>query len=204
MEAAPAYVAHGGRRSSEQLYRALRSLLARFGHDHRQREPVATSYDAWVIGYHRIGWKVAEALRAQGMTFAAVDDDPQAIVRLRERGIPAYFGDASDDEFLESLPLASARLIVSTIPDRDTSLVLLQHCREHAGADARIIVTAEHARALDALYAAGADFVMLPHLLGGVWISNVITEKPWSAATFTNLRTEQTAEMRLRATHATA
>ncbi|MBI4142376.1 cation:proton antiporter [Candidatus Uhrbacteria bacterium] len=187
-----------------QLFRMLRPLLTRFGRDHRQHEPHAVMYDAWVFGYHRIGWKVAEALHAQGTTFAAVDDDPRAIARLHERGVPSYFGDASDDEFLESLPLASARLVVSTIPDLEASLVLLQHCRTHTNGRARIIVTAEHARDLDALYAAGADFVMLPHLLGGVWISNIITDKPWTAATFTNLRNEQTAEMQLRTTHATA
>jgi len=189
---------------SRQCYRVVRPLLAKFGTDHRQPERKQETYDAWLFGYHRIGWKVAQALEGKGVRFAVVDDDPNAIARTRGLGIPSSFGDASDDEFLESLPLEQSRLIVSTIPDLDTSLVLLRHLREHLGTKARIIVTADHTRALDPLYAAGADFVMLPHLLGGVWAAHIITEKPWTAATFQRLRREQVQEMQLRTAHATA
>ncbi|MDO8598566.1 MAG: cation:proton antiporter, partial [bacterium] len=189
---------------NDAIFRRIRPLLARFGRETRQPERRRERYDAWLFGYHRIGWKVVEAFRGHDARVAVVDDNPNAIRKLHERGIPGYFGDASDDEFLESLPLSGARLIVSTIPDPETSLMLLRHLRQHLGANIRIIVTADHARALATLYEAGADFVMLPHLLGGVWISSVITEKPWTATTFSRLRKEQTDEMQLRYVHAVA
>lgn len=188
---------------NERLFRVLRPFLLKFGKDHRQPEDKPNVFHAWIFGYHRIGWKVAETLQTKRVTLAVVDDNPAVIAKLRDRDIPEFFGDASDDEFLESLPLKESQIIISTIPDVDTSLVLLRHLRKHRGTKARIVVTADHIRALEPLYAAGADFVMLPHLLGGVWLSEVVARQPWAAETFQRLRKEQTEEMRLRTTHAT-
>ncbi len=189
---------------NEQLFQFLHPFLRRFGSERHQSERTREVYDAWLFGYHRIGWKVAEALQTKDVRFAVVDDNPDAIRKLRGRGIPVHFGDASDVEFLESLPLASANLVVSTIPDLDAQLVLIRHLRAARNTDARFIATANHARDLQPLYDAGADFVVMPHLLGGVWLSEVITGKPWTATTFARLRKEQTEEMRLRTAHATA
>lgn len=188
---------------NEQIFQRIQPFLSRFGHERHHHEQ-SKEYGAWVFGYHRIGWKVVEALRAADTTVAAVDDDPGAIQRLRDRGIPGHFGDASDDEFLEALPLQGARLVVSTIPDVDTSLVLLRHLRGHLGTKVRIVVTADHTRSLDPLYRAGADFVLLPHLIGGVWASEAIIAQPWTTATFDHLRKTQAEEMKLRSAHATA
>ncbi|MDO8622563.1 MAG: NAD-binding protein, partial [bacterium] len=188
---------------NEQIFQRIQPFLARFGHEHHHHEQ-SKEYGAWVFGYHRIGWKIVEALRAAGTTIAAVDDDPDAIRRLREREIPGHFGDASDDEFLESLPLQGARLVVSTIPDVDTSLVLLRHLRGHLGTKVRIVVIADHIRSLDLLYHAGADFVLLPHLIGGVWASDAIIGQPWTTGTFEHLRKTQAEEMKLRTVSAAA
>ncbi|MBI4449476.1 cation:proton antiporter [Candidatus Uhrbacteria bacterium] len=189
---------------NEELYRRVRPLFSVFGPDRsQQRERVPEPYDVWVIGYHRIGWKVCEMLQKTGTRFAVIDDNPAAIRKLEQRGIPALFGDASDIEFLESLPLARAALIISTIPNPDDQRVLLEHLREQR-TKVRTIVTANYASDVDGLYAAGADFVMMPHLLGGVWITEVLTRKPWTAATFAALKRDQAAELQLRHTAATS
>lgn len=175
----------------ERLFAVVRPFLRRFGRDGRQQEPDGEQVDAWVFGYHRIGWKVVDVLRARGVSVAVVDDNPEAMEQLVERRIPECFGDAGDVEFLEALPLASAKLIVSTIPDVDTQVLLITHVRERAGSRVRIVATSEQREHLAALYAAGADYVTMPHLLGGVWLARALTEHPWTKATFTALRTAQ-------------
>ncbi|MFH1098532.1 MAG: cation:proton antiporter [Candidatus Uhrbacteria bacterium] len=188
---------------NEQLFRLFQPLLAKFGHERPQTEDPNEHYDAWLFGYHRIGWKVADGLGAKNIRAAIVDDNPAVTEKLRARGMPVFFGDASDVEFLESLPLDGAKIIISTIPDSDTQLVLIKYLRQHLKSRSRIIATAEHVKQLDALYAAGADFVTMPHLLGGVWLSEVLTEKPWTAATFKQFRDEQHKELQLRIVAAT-
>jgi Trk K+ transport system NAD-binding subunit len=180
----------------ETVYRWFRPFLMRFGHDYPQPEDPVEAYTAWVFGYHRIGWKLCVALQRRGVRFAVVDDNPEAIAKLKERGIPARFGDAADIEFLESLPLEHADLIVSTIPDRDTQLVLLRHLRDRH-AHAKTIVTTEHLRERTDLEDRGADYVIMPHLLGGTWMGDVLEHRPWTDATFAALRREEDAELKL-------
>ena len=183
---------------NEQLYRRLLPFFLLFGKDrYRQREKRRLKYDVWVFGYHRIGWKVCEALAARGVSFAVVDFNPETFAELKRRGIPAYFGDAADVEFLESLPLLTAKLIISTLPEVDDQRTLTTYLRQ-AKSRAFIIGNLYHSAHLAELYLAGADYVMMPHLLGGEWIAGVLKNKPWSQRTFATLRREQKKEMKLR------
>lgn len=187
----------------DHVVRFLRPFLARFGNDRRQPEARKEQYATWLFGYHRMGWKVAEAIAVDGTSLAVVDDNPDAIAKIRQRGLKEFFGDASDEEFLDALPIAGARLVVSTIPDVDTSLVLVRALRHRLGTRARIVCTASHARDLPDLYAAGADYVILPHLLAGVWVSELLgTKRSPSPATFTKLRVAQTEALLLHAASA--
>ncbi len=188
---------------NEQIYRFLRPFLEKFGKDKRvQQEKVEVVYDAWVIGYHRIGWKVCEALMEKHIKFAVIDFNPEVISRLKRRGIPVYFGDIADVEFLEDLPLHKAKLIVSTIPEADDQITMIQHVRKKSDRP-KIITNVYRGKYRNALYDAGADYVMMPHLLGGEWVSEILKNHPWTKRTFHNLRKEQAVEMRLRFTMGT-
>ena len=44
---------------------------------------------------------------------------------------------------------------------------------------------------------------MLPHLLGGAWISNTLKDNKWSKKLFNDLKKEQKEELRLRFTEGT-
>jgi hypothetical protein len=56
---------------------------------------------------------------------------------------------------------------------------------------------------LEDLYEAGANYVMLPHLLGGHWMSEVLRNYSWTKQTFRKLKEEQKEEMKLRFTMGT-
>lgn len=187
---------------NEQIYRALLPAFRLLGRDkNREQWPDGAAYEVWVFGYHRIGWKVCEALAARGVSFAVVDFNPEVIAKLKQRGIRGYFGDAADVEFLESLPIVKARLVISTLPEVDDQKTLAAYLRQ-AGSKAFIIGNLYHSSHLAELYQAGADYVMMPHLLGGEWIAGVLKHKPWSRRTFAVLRQEQKREMKLRLTAA--
>lgn len=187
---------------NEQIYRALLPALRLLGRDKNQEKWSGDlEYEVWVFGYHRIGWKVCEALAARGVKFAVVDFNPEAIEKLKRRGIPAYFGDAADVEFLESLPFSKTKLIISTIPEVDDQKTLITYLRQ-ARSKAFIICNLSHSSHLPDLYHAGADYVMMPHLLGGEWIAGVLKHKPLNKRTFAVLRQEQKKEMKLRFTAA--
>lgn len=186
---------------NEIVYERLSPLFHFFaGKDkYRQAEESAPGFDAWVIGYHRIGWKVCEALTKKGVSFAVIDYNPEAIAKLKKRGIPAYFGDIADVEFLEAVPIKKAKLIIMTVPDHEPQLMLTKYART-ANKKTVIIGNLNHKSYLDELYKAGISYVMMPHLLGASWIGDMLQNKPWTKRTFDRLRDEQKHDLILRHT----
>lgn len=176
---------------NEHIYRFFLPFFRLFGPDkHRQTERRNETYDAWIVGYHRIGIKVAEALSGMNVKFAVIDFDPDAVALLRAANLPFYFGDVADIEFLEGLSLAHSKLIVMTIPSIDDQLNMMEFARKR-NKGALVIGNAYHQQDAETLYQQGADFVMMPHFLGGQWMSKVLRTKEWDKGTLQNLKLEQ-------------
>lgn len=176
---------------NEHIYRFFLPFFRLFGPDkHRQVERAGKIYDAWIVGYHRIGVKVAEALSGMNVKFAVIDFDPDAVARLRQANLPFYFGDVADTEFLEGLSLANSKLIVMTIPSIDDQLNMMEFARKR-NESTLVIGNAYHQQDAETLYQQGADFVMMPHFLGGQWMSKVLRTKEWDKGTLQNLKLEQ-------------
>lgn len=183
---------------NEQLYRMFVPVFNLFGKDkYQQPEEKNDPFTVWVFGYHRIGWKVCEALQKKNVRFAVVDFDPKAVEKMRGMGIPAFFGDAADVEFLESLQLEKAKLVISTLPEPDDQVTLVKFIRSKT--DKTFIITnLYHVNHLEDLYEAGASYVMMPHLMGGNWMADILTSEAWTKKTFDGLKKDQKEEMRMR------
>ncbi|MFA6525199.1 MAG: cation:proton antiporter [Patescibacteria group bacterium] len=180
---------------NERIYQFLLPAFRQFGPDkYQQSERVSEKYDAWIIGYHRIGIKVAEALKGLGKKFAAIDFDPLAVALLRKEKIPFYFGDVADVEFLENLPIANSKMIVMTIPAVDDQISFIKFIRKF-NSKVLIIGNAYHRPDAKVLYEHGANFVMMPHLVGGQWISKILRNKRWDKKTLSILRKEQDSSL---------
>ncbi len=176
---------------NERIYEKLRPLFALFGPDqHRQDEPMPDAYEAWVVGCHRIGRRVVESLRDMKKSFAVIDYDPDVISSLERESIPHLFGDIADIEFLENLPLSGAELIVMTIPAVDDQVSMIRYVRSKIGNHVPIVANAYHLPDANTLYEAGADLVMMPHVLGGHWIASALQRKDWTVDSFAQLKKE--------------
>jgi CPA2 family monovalent cation:H+ antiporter-2 len=70
-----------------------------------------------LVGYGRVGRRIADALTAQGIPIVVAEDDRDAVEALRARGIPAVSGDASEPIVLIQAHIARARMLVIAIPD---------------------------------------------------------------------------------------
>lgn len=183
---------------NEKFYLIFKPFFKLFGKDkYHQKNNIKKNYDIWVFGYHRIGKKVVETLSEQKMEFAVVDYNPETIKELQSLKIDSYFGDAGDVEFLEMLTIQTAKLIILTIPDPDDQSTLINYVRRN-NPNAKIIANLYSFHNADNLYKAGADFVMIPHLLGGQWFQDFLkTKKKLTKKTFKNLRESQQKEMQI-------
>ncbi len=122
-------------------------------------QPVAV--DVVVFGLGRYGGRIAAGLHDRGVNVLGVDFDPQAVEHANMRGIPAQYGDAEDPEFPASLPLSTARWMVSSLPSLHTNLALYRFLRDR-GYRREIWLTAHHDGDVAPLEEAGADVVLRP------------------------------------------
>lgn len=133
------------------------------------------NYDIVLFGYHRVGYKLLQRLRKMHENFVVVDYNPNVVRSLNKQGIDAIYGDAGNKNFIDDLPLAKAKMIISTIPEEASNLLIVRALKE-LKSEAVMIMTAEQPRYAIDLYKAGADYVIIPHHLGG-WYASEIIEK---------------------------
>lgn len=163
---------------SESIYEALAPLLKvfEFGVHREKREPGKKLKGHLVlIGCHRMGHNILHSLESLHKEFLVVDFNPDVIAKLHRRGLQAVYGDIADPDIQNLARLDTARAIVSTIPSAQDSAALLTRIKS-ANPKARIIVTAETEDEAVTLYERGADYVLLPHFVGGLQIARLIEE----------------------------
>lgn len=158
---------------SHKLYAVFEPWLGVFERPNTPREPQGgeskdDAADVIVFGLGRFGTAIATRLRDRGARVLGIDFNPFAVRRWSELGLPAIYGDASDPEFLASLPLGGARWVVSTVPDHargvsddDPRLTIVQTVRG-LPAGARVAVTSHDPHQTERLLIAGADLVLEP------------------------------------------
>jgi Kef-type K+ transport system membrane component KefB len=130
-------------------------------------------YDIILFGYHRVGYKLLDSIKKISKSYVVVDYNPKVVLGLGKRGVNAVYGDASDKNFLSELPLDKAKLIISTIPEKEASISIAERLKE-IGSNAVFLATTEQPRhALD-LYKEEVDYVIIPHHLGGNYMAHFL------------------------------
>jgi len=114
-----------------------------------------------VFGLGRYGSRLLEQLRAAGVKAIGVDFDPEAVRELRRRHLPVRFGDGEDPDFVETLPLAQARWVITTFPQWESNRALL-HALQAAHFKGRIAGAVRDAAHGRALAAAGVQRILNP------------------------------------------
>ena len=118
--------------------------------------------DVIVFGLGRYGSGIVRHLLLRNRRVTGVDFDPQALARWRSEGIPVVYGDASDPELFDHLPLEGVSWVISTAPDPETSRVLLHHLRDRQFRG-KVAVACRTADEGDTLRVEGADVLLRPY-----------------------------------------
>jgi hypothetical protein len=123
---------------SHPLYERLAPWLGPFERRNPQRELASEQEtgptrptDVIVFGLGRYGGRFAQGLETAGLAVVGVDFDPESAQAWRGKGLAVRYGDATEAELLESLPLTSCTWVVSTLPDVASNRGLVQALRTH-------------------------------------------------------------------------
>jgi len=142
----------------------------------REKEIPKKTYDYILLGYNRIGFSIIRAFSKITKNFLVIDYNPRVVKELKSKGINAIYGDVDDLEFLEGCKICKSSVIVSTIPEKETNLLILEILNKSKTKPIVLLTGRQIKDAFD-LYSAGADYVILPHFLGGEYTARLIYQK---------------------------
>jgi Kef-type K+ transport system membrane component KefB len=165
--------------NGNSLYKKLSPFLDIFErkHTHEQTMKIENLTDHVIlVGANRMGETILEALLKMEHKVIVVDFDPEVIERLREKKVNCLYGDIADFEIQEKINISCARLIISTVPDVEDNLLLLESISKQ-NKKALVVVCALEKGNAAILYKAGADYVVLPHLAGGRHLAKILVDK---------------------------
>ena len=159
------------------IYALAKKALVLFERDGHLEYQGSLEYKnhAVLFGYHRLGSRIVHALKKNCKKIIVVDLDPEAIEHLTAKNIPCVYGDAYDVELLVTVNVASAKIIVTTIPAKRSNAYLIKKIRE-VNKRVAIIAIADQAEDAIFLYKAGADYVVLPHYISADHVIKMITK----------------------------
>lgn len=131
---------------------------------------LAVDKHAILCGYGRTGQHLARFLDAEGISFMAVDPDPERVRAAAAAGETVSWGDATKKETLLASGLARASVIIITFADTAAALRVIHRVRE-LRPDVAIVSRARNETDVEKLFAAGAAEVVPEALESSVMLA---------------------------------
>ncbi len=137
-----------------------------------------------LVGAHRLGHHLIDALKKQKTPFVIVDFDPEIVERYAEAGLLAVCGDITDEFVQEQINLSNAKLIISTVPDFNDNLALvhaIHTATAHRRVKPKLIFSAQDDAETKVLYEKNLDYVISPHFMGGLHLAKILESRELSS-----------------------
>jgi voltage-gated potassium channel len=162
----------------------------------RRQRAIERLDDHFIIcGYGRVGRRVAQEFRANGVPYVVLDFSEAAIAAARETGDLFIEGNGVEDEDLAKAGLERARgLVASSDSDADNLYIALS--ARAARPDLSIVARASDEDAERKLKLAGADRVVMPYATAGRVMANLVL-KPQVTAFLDVVMTAEGDDFRL-------
>jgi Kef-type K+ transport system membrane component KefB len=159
---------------SDFIFKKISPFLSIFERKNmKEREIIKKDSEYILLGYNRIGFSIIKSLSKITKNFLVVDYNPEVVRELQKDGINAIYGDVDDSEFLEDLGIFRASLVISTIPEVETNQLILNILKRNKSKTITLLTSRQINDALE-LYQRGANYVILPHFLGGEYTAKLL------------------------------
>ena len=132
---------------------------------------MATQKHVIIAGFGRSGQSLATLLEEEGISYHALDLDPDRVIEARAGGAQVSYGDASRRESLVAAGIHRAAALVITYASTPSALRVLHHVHELAPS-LPVIVRSYDDTDLDKLRAAGAAEVVPEALEGSLMLAS--------------------------------
>ena len=120
-----------------------------------------------IVGCGHAGRTLGRVLKASGIAYRSVDQNPHLVSEALNRGEPASFGDATRTLILERLGVTRAKVVCVAINDPAATQRCISVTRALAP-DVKIVARAHYVQELDQLFAVGASEVVAEEFEGTI------------------------------------
>jgi CPA2 family monovalent cation:H+ antiporter-2 len=124
---------------------------------------------AIVVGYGRVGQRMARGMRQAGLPVIVIEQDLHLVHEISASGLLTVYGDASYDNVLQAAYPATARVVVVALPDFGATRAVIHRAR-HANPDVLIVARAQRSENDVKLREAGATAVVVPEIAGSLML----------------------------------
>ncbi len=126
-------------------------------------------HEVVVLGFHRVASSIVHLTQGSELRhdLMVVDFSPEVFRELQTLDVPIIYGDISHLDTLEHAGVEGAGVVVSTVSEdflRGTDNITLLKQVRRLNPHARVILSAETFERAREMYAAGADYVVLPRV----------------------------------------
>lgn len=138
---------------------------------------------AVLVGANRLGQHLIDSLNAKEKPLLIVDFDPNVASNLEAQGLNVICGDITDPYIQDLASIEKAELIISTIPDLEDNLALLDMLEMRLGElsgknkKPKLIFAAQTEAEAKHLYSKEIDYVLSPHFIGGLHLAKILEDK---------------------------
>jgi Trk K+ transport system NAD-binding subunit len=129
-----------------------------------------------VIGGGTVGEAAIRTLADQDISVNLIDRDPDRCESLQDVCNEVYEGDASNYTVIHEAGISDASAVLLTTNNDATNVYLTSYCR-NLNTDLRVVSRITRTRNLDAIYRAGADFVLSYASLGVDALMSILHNK---------------------------
>ena len=150
----------------------------------KSREKASAGAEMILFGHNRIGYDLLKSMRTLSNNILVIDYNPDIVAMLKKSGVPVIYGDATDIDFLNTLNFSKAKIVLSTIPDVSTNLLILGRIKSVKKEHPLFMATAHKIDDAIELYKHGVDYVIMPHFLGGKHAASLIEKYGSNAINF--------------------
>lgn len=142
-----------------------------------------------IFGCHRMGSLLLKEFEKKRNDLLIVDYNPEIIKSLMGQKISCIYGDFMHEEILNKVNLKNSDIIISTIPDFENNLLLVKKARRLNRKLVIIVVASRISEALS-LYDVGVDHVILPKIIGGERVADLVKKSKRNKKDIRSLKKE--------------
>jgi len=126
-----------------------------------------------VCGYGQIGSIAVREIMLEGLPVVVIEKDPDLVNRMDEQEVLYISGDATSDEVLLRAGLERAKTLIAAL-SQEAANVYVSLTAKQLNPKVHIVARADSEEHISRLERAGADRVMMPHVIGGMRMAQTV------------------------------